>query len=94
MKQRYRRSARYDENADKVLRFRNIEKPTQDALERLGIVTQAQLQSAVDRYGVEGLLARLSDAGYTPPKHEQWRILGAVRGKDWKVLLKELRVKK
>ncbi len=75
------------------LRFRNIERPTQECLERLGIVTQEQLQSAVDRYGIDGLIVRMEDVGYTPPKHDKWRILGAVRGKDWKEMLKEMRAR-
>lgn len=75
---------------DAPLRFRNIEKASQDCLERMGITTYEQLQGAVDKYGADGLVSRMEDTGYTPPKHEKWRLTGAVRGKDWKDMLKEM----
>ncbi len=90
-KQQKRKSATTQAHENVSLRFRNIEAPTQACLERMGITTHTQLREAVDVYGVEGLIARMEDAGYTPPKHEKWRIMGAVRNKDWKIMLKELR---
>lgn len=94
MKRRYKRQRRAPaahHAHTEELRFRNIVLPTQQCLERMGITTQRQLQSAVDTYGIDGLITRMEDAGYTPPKHEKWRIMGAVRGKDWKEMLKEMR---
>ncbi len=65
MKKRFKRHYRKNEkhhDDEVVLRFRNIALPTQTCLEGMGIMTQWHLQSAVDKYGIEGLIARMGDA--------------------------------
>lgn len=92
-KYRRRQNATIQKTDEEPLRFRNIERPTQECLDRMGIITIENLQGAIDKNGIDKLIDQMSDSGYTPSKHEKWRLMGAVRGKNWKVMLKEMRGK-